>query len=66
MDLRSVAVLFLWEGGEREKYAREAWSESGRGVGGGGGGGGREWWPRRWRAGGVFCAPVGLCSAAGV
>ena len=39
MDLRSVAVLFLWEGGEREKYAREACGASTPGVVGGGGGG---------------------------
>ena len=31
MDLRSVAVLFLWEGGEREKYAREACAACRRG-----------------------------------
>ena len=37
MDLRSVAVLFLWEGGEREKYARDAWGGGGRGGGGGSG-----------------------------
>ena len=32
MDLRSVAVLFLWEGGEREKYAREACAACRRGL----------------------------------
>ena len=32
MDLRSVAVLFLWEGGEREKYAREACAACRRGF----------------------------------
>ena len=36
MDLRSVAVLFLWEGGEREKYAREACAACRRGFVGGG------------------------------
>ena len=35
MDLRSVAVLFLWEGGEREKYAREACAACRRGFVGG-------------------------------
>ena len=35
MDLRSVAVLFLWEGGEREKYAREACAACRRGCVGG-------------------------------
>ena len=42
MDLRSVAVLFLWEGGEREKYAREACAACRRGFVGGGLLGGRE------------------------
>ena len=35
VDLRSVAVLFLWEGGEREKYAREACAACRRGFVGG-------------------------------
>ena len=35
MDLRSVAVLFLWEGGEREKYAREVCAACRRGCVGG-------------------------------
>ena len=35
MDLRSVAVLFLWEGGEREKYAREACAACRQGFVGG-------------------------------
>ena len=35
MDLRSVAVLFLWEGGEREKYTREACAACRQGFVGG-------------------------------
>ena len=35
VDLRSVAVLFLWEGGEREKYAREVCAACRRGFVGG-------------------------------
>ena len=43
MELRSVAVLFLWEGGEREKYAREACAACRRGFVGG-------WLLRRWKS----------------
>ena len=53
MDLRSVAVLFLWEGGEREKYAREACAASRRGVVGG------------WLLGCREFAPLLLCPSTG-
>ena len=58
MDLRSVAVLFLWEGGEREKYAREACAACRRGFVG-------CWLPGSTRLTGWLFRAVGECGCLG-